>query len=235
MKIKIIDNFLAAEDFKKVSKVHLEKIGNKDIKVYHNSIVNNRVIDKIYHLILDYFDTYELDQKTPYILDLVQLEKKDNDDIDPVKEEFKEKIYRDIDDEPDEEYKELLVTLYSNRYYTLFRQFHTFGIPWYNQDDYIIYGNLNFQYDYVNENVISSVVKIYIYDKLVHEYTLTDIRDGFSDNDMILKVPKGTCVIEPLPINVLEDGTVEYKHNYRKKKQTFIPFIGISKKILEGY
>ena len=135
----------------------------------------------------------------------------------------------------DEEYKELLVTLYSNRYYTLFRQFHTFGIPWYNQDDYIIYGNLNFQYDYVNENVISSVVKIYIYDKLVHEYTLTDIRDGFSDNDMILKVPKGTCVIEPLPINVLEDGTVEYKHNYRKKKQTFIPFIGISKKILEGY
>ncbi len=45
MKIKIIDNFLAAEDFKKVSKVHLEKIGNKDIKVYHNSIVNNKVIN----------------------------------------------------------------------------------------------------------------------------------------------------------------------------------------------
>ena len=40
-----------------------------------DKIVNNRVIDKIYHLILDYFDTYELDQKTPYILDLVQLEK----------------------------------------------------------------------------------------------------------------------------------------------------------------
>merc|ERR1712100_794345 len=112
-----------------------------------DKLVNNRVIDKIYHLILQYFDTYELDHRTSYVLDLVQLEKKNNDDISPVKEEFREKIYRDVDEEEDEDYKDLLVTLYSNRYYTLFRQFHTFGISWYNDSDYIIYGNLNFQYD----------------------------------------------------------------------------------------
>lgn len=198
-----------------------------------DKLVNNRVIDKIYHLILKYFDTYELDQRTSYVLDLVQLEKKDNDDIDPVKDEFQEKIYRDVDEDEDEDYKELLVTLYSNRYYTLFRQFHTFGISWYNDPDYIIFGNLNFQYDYVNENVIKSVVSIYLGDKKIHDYDITDIRDGFSDEDLNLKIPKGTCVIEPLPISVFEDGTTEYKHNHRKKKQTFIPFIGIAKKLFD--
>ena len=69
--------------------------------------------------------------------------------------------------------------------------------------------------------------------KAFYNYEITDIRDGFSDEDLKLKVPKGTCVIEPLPISVFEDGTTEYKHNHRKKKQTFIPFIGISKDIFK--
>ena len=45
IKLKIIDNFLQASDFKKISKVALEKIGKKDIKVYHNSIVGNKVLN----------------------------------------------------------------------------------------------------------------------------------------------------------------------------------------------
>ena len=45
IKLKIIDNFLQASDFKKISKVALEKIGKKDIKVYHNSIVKNKVLN----------------------------------------------------------------------------------------------------------------------------------------------------------------------------------------------
>tara|TARA_A100001015_G_scaffold200482_1_gene223845 strand:+ start:129 stop:758 length:630 start_codon:yes stop_codon:yes gene_type:complete len=45
IKLEIIDNFLQASDFKKISKVALEKIGKKDIKVYHNSIVKNKVLN----------------------------------------------------------------------------------------------------------------------------------------------------------------------------------------------
>ncbi len=45
IKLKIIDNFLEASDFKKISKVALEKIGKKDIKVYHNSIAKNKVLN----------------------------------------------------------------------------------------------------------------------------------------------------------------------------------------------
>lgn len=44
IKLKIIDNFLQVSDFKKISKLALKKIGKKDIKVYHNSIVKNKVL-----------------------------------------------------------------------------------------------------------------------------------------------------------------------------------------------
>lgn len=45
MKIKIIDNFLSDKDFNKISSISLEEISEKNLKVYHNSIVGKKVIN----------------------------------------------------------------------------------------------------------------------------------------------------------------------------------------------
>ena len=44
MNIKIIDNFLNNEDFEKISQIKLKEVGKKEVKVYHNSIVGNKII-----------------------------------------------------------------------------------------------------------------------------------------------------------------------------------------------
>jgi len=38
MKLKIIDNFFTEQDFKEILSIQLKQIGNKEVKVYHNSI-----------------------------------------------------------------------------------------------------------------------------------------------------------------------------------------------------
>ena len=45
VKIKIIDNFLNEEDFKEDSSLKLSKIKENDIKVYHNNINKNNIVD----------------------------------------------------------------------------------------------------------------------------------------------------------------------------------------------
>jgi hypothetical protein len=44
MKIKIIENFLKKNDFKKLSSLRLKKISSNEIKVYHNNITQNNVV-----------------------------------------------------------------------------------------------------------------------------------------------------------------------------------------------
>ena len=44
MKIKIIDNFLDAEDFEKLCSIQLDEINSDEIQVFHNEIHNNEII-----------------------------------------------------------------------------------------------------------------------------------------------------------------------------------------------
>tara|TARA_B100000029_G_C17343251_1_gene876103 strand:+ start:56 stop:682 length:627 start_codon:yes stop_codon:yes gene_type:complete len=45
MNIKIIDNFLNDEDFKEIASLKLSKVGEYDIKVYHNNINKENIVN----------------------------------------------------------------------------------------------------------------------------------------------------------------------------------------------
>jgi len=44
MKIKTISNFLDNKDFEEISKIKLNQVGSKEVKVYHNSISGEKII-----------------------------------------------------------------------------------------------------------------------------------------------------------------------------------------------
>ena len=63
MNIKIIDDFLLADDFEKLCKLKLKRLKNNEIHVYHNEISGDKIIkndliekDFLFHLNKKYTD-----------------------------------------------------------------------------------------------------------------------------------------------------------------------------------